>query len=124
MNGIQKWLYKKFPIFKEHLIPITEEDLDEWQYDIFEELIEDTIDEIYDEQRAFNQSIEEMMDTMQHRRLLTSIFVASDRFDIEHVYEERFSYIYWLKIDKHIKRFFNKRNNYPLGKINSNAQKS
>ena len=124
MNGIQKWLYKKFPIFKEHLIPITEEDLDEWQYDIFEELIEDTIDEIYDEQRAFNQSIEEMMDTMQHWRLLTSIFVASDRFDIEHVYDERFSYKDWLKIDKHIKRFCDKGNSSPLGKIRSNAQKS
>lgn len=124
MNGIQMWLYEIFPFFQEHSISVTDNDLDEWQYDIFEELIEDTIDDIYDEKRNNHYSIDEMMEMLQKWRLLTSILISADRFDIEYVYDQRFNQDDWLKINNHIKQFCEKGKDSSLGKIRTNAQKS
>src|SRR5690606_3872059 len=123
-QGIQQWIYLQFPQIKECNISFDVDSLDDWQYNSFEDFTEEIIDSIYDYHREEMLSADSMMEFLQQWRKLTSILIASDRFDISPVENPRFSKDDWTNIQEHIERYCQKGVKHPLAKIRSDAQQS
>lgn len=124
LQGIQQWIYLQFPQIKECNISFDVDSLDDWQYNSFEDFTEEIIDSIYDYHREEMLSADSMMEFLQQWRKLTSILIASDRFDISPVENPRFSKDDWTNIQEHIERYCQKGVKHPLAKIRSDAQQS
>lgn len=124
MAGIQKWIHDLYPELKQMKLSITREELESWQYDEYPDILDETIEAIYDDLRENEKTISQMMDTLQNWRLFTAIFIAADRFDIEDVEDWRIEAKQWSDIDRQIDRFCRQGSKHPLAAIRSNAQKS
>jgi len=120
LTGIQQWLNSLFP---QYSILLKLDRLNEWQYELFEEITEDVIDKIYDYYREEMCPLESMMEILQRWRFFTAILISSDRFDILPIYDDRFTEKNWLDIQAHIERFCQEGKNQPLTIIRVNAQK-
>lgn len=121
MDGIQKWIYTQFPIFKEKNLFISASALEEWEYH-FEDFVEDIYFDLYLEERKENHSVSKMMDMLQKWKVLTTIIISSDRFDIQSVNDKRIEQNDWNEVKDQIESFCRLGSKRSLGYIRSKAQ--
>ena len=122
LPGISLWLQGQFPFLKELRIEITEEKLDDWQYTELKEIVEEALDELYDDLRENANTIEEMMDYLQKWRDLTTKLIAADRFAITDVDDVRLSLSDWLQMQENLQAYCIKAKNHPLDHVRKTAQ--
>ncbi|MBO8138268.1 MAG: CRISPR-associated helicase Cas3' [Desulfotomaculum sp.] len=121
MTGIERFIKNLFPFFKENNIAINVEILNNWQeeklYDLVDEVVERNIEENIDNKMPYT----EMMSILQELRTLTAILIASDRFDIKPVEDQRIFEDY-NQLNMYIKEICDKGKNHSLASIREEAQ--
>lgn len=122
MVGIQKWVYEQFPIFEEREVSISASTLLDWYAYDYLEFVEDALIELHSENRQQTYSISNMMDTLQKWRFFTSVFISSDRFEIEPVQDKRLTKSDWQLIKKEVNHYCKQGNLQSLSKLRSQAQ--
>ena len=121
VDGIQKWIYTLFPIIKEHKQKISSAALNDWADD-FDEFVENLLFDIHLEKRNENQTIIEKIDMLQKWRMMTSILISSDRFEIKSVQDKRIKKHDWNAIKQQIENFCKSNRKGSLAIIRSKAQ--
>lgn len=123
MEGLANWLCEQFPELGECGVTIDAQSIADWQVE-YPDIVDEVIDNLYDKQWAEEQSLDELMDRLQQWRMLTTVIMASDRFDIEPVADDRFKLTDWQAVEESIQHFCLSGKAHPLAKIRSQAQES
>lgn len=122
IDGIRKWIYELFQILEEKNVSMSETVLEDWQCDEFLELVDDTLFDLYSKNRKEKYSTSRMMDTLQKWRFFTTVFISSDRFEIESVSDKRINKNDWNSIKQKIEEFCQQGSKKSLSSIRSIAQ--
>src|SRR5690606_17009362 len=120
-EGLSNWLFAQFPELRVCGVEIAADRIADWQEE-YPGIVEEVIDNLYE--KVEEQSIDELMDSLQQWRMLTTLIMASDRFDIEPVKDDRFKLTDWQAVEKSIQHFCHGGKDHPLAKIRSQAQES
>lgn len=121
MQGIEDWIFQLYPVFRDKGIYINEKTLDTWQTFHLSELIEEVHDQHIEDSLDRESTYKHMMETLQHMRQMTSILIASDRFDIKQVPDVRFQPPFET-LKQHIQKYCEKGNHHPLANVRVEAQ--